>query len=60
MCLTIHTKKWFLRAGLLGAPPISLKAGPGSALTITTIGTAVTIIAIATIITVVTIIANTM
>ena len=23
-CLTIHTKKWLLRAGFLGAPPISL------------------------------------
>ena len=24
--LTIHTEKWFLGAGFLGAPPISLKA----------------------------------
>ena len=25
--LTIHTKKWFLGAGFLGAPPISLSEG---------------------------------
>ena len=35
--LTIHTKKWFLEAGFLGAPPISLKDRRGSTKTVSSL-----------------------